>query len=149
MEDIRSGKVNCVIVKDLSRFGRNYIEAGNYIERVFPFLGVCFIAINDSYDSIDKNQSDSLIIPFKNLINDVYCKDIPEKGLADSILVAIQSHVRCRSSHSGDRRRAEAVCQQKKGRYVLDGGIQAVSQHHGAGPENCGGTDRPYQYFLG
>lgn len=79
MDEIRSGKVNCVVVKDLSRFGRNYIEAGNYIERVFPFMGVCFIAINDSYDSLDKNQSDSLIIPFKNLINDAYCKDISVK----------------------------------------------------------------------
>ena len=79
MEDIRSGKVNCVVVKDLSRFGRNYIEAGNYIERVFPFMGVRFIAINDSYDSLDRNQSDSLIIPFKNLINDAYCKDISVK----------------------------------------------------------------------
>lgn len=79
MEEIRSGKVNCVVVKDLSRFGRNYIEAGNYIERVFPFMGVRFIAINDNYDSIDRNQSDSLIIPFKNLINDAYCKDISVK----------------------------------------------------------------------
>ena len=79
MHEIRSGKVNCVVVKDLSRFGRNYIEAGNYIERVFPFMGVRFIAINDSYDSLDKNQSDSLIIPFKNLINDAYCKDISVK----------------------------------------------------------------------
>ena len=79
MEDIRAGRVDCVIVKDLSRFGRNYIEAGNYIERVFPFIGVRFIAINDSYDSIDRNQSDSLIIPFKNLINDAYCKDISVK----------------------------------------------------------------------
>ena len=79
MDEIRSGKVNCVVVKDLSRFGRNYIESGNYIERVFPFMGVRFIAINDSYDSLDKNQSDSLIIPFKNLINDAYCKDISVK----------------------------------------------------------------------
>ena len=68
MDEIRSGKVNCVVVKDLSRFGRNYIEVGNYIERVFPFMGVRFIAINDSYDSLDKNQSDSLIIPFTALL---------------------------------------------------------------------------------
>lgn len=79
MDEIRSRKINCVVVKDLSRFGRNYIEAGNYIERVFPFLGVRFIAINDNYDSLDRNQSDSLIIPFKNLINDAYCKDISVK----------------------------------------------------------------------
>lgn len=79
MDEIRSGKVNCVVVKDLSRFGRNYIEAGNYIEKVFPFMGVRFIAINDNYDSKDKGQADSLVIPFKNLINDAYCKDISVK----------------------------------------------------------------------
>src|SRR5699024_4797204 len=58
MEEIRAGQVDCVIVKDLARFGRNYNEAGNYIERVFPFIGVRFIAIKDSYDSTDRNQSD-------------------------------------------------------------------------------------------
>ena len=79
MDEIREGKVDCVVVKDLSRFGRNYIEAGNYIEKVFPFMGVRFIAINDSYDSSDKSHSDSLVIPFKNLINDAYCKDISVK----------------------------------------------------------------------
>ena len=79
MEEIRERKVDCVIVKDLSRFGRNYIEAGNYLEKIFPLMGVRFIAINDYYDSSEKNQSDSLIIPFKNLINDAYCKDISVK----------------------------------------------------------------------
>ena len=80
MEMIRSRQVNCVVCKDLSRFGRNYIEAGNYIEKVFPFLGVRFIAINDGYDSAEKqNQSSNLVIPFKNLINDAYCKDISVK----------------------------------------------------------------------
>lgn len=79
MDEIHSGKVNCVVVKDLSRFGRNYIEAGNYIEKVFPFLGVRFIAINDHYDSLERGQADSLIIPFKNLINDSYSKDISVK----------------------------------------------------------------------
>jgi len=79
MEEIRDRKVDCVIVKDLSRFGRNYIEAGNYLEKIFPLMGVRFIAINDYYDSSEKNQSDSLIIPFKNLINDAYCKDISVK----------------------------------------------------------------------
>ena len=79
MEEIRAGKINCVVVKDLSRFGRNYIEAGNYIEKVFPFLGVRFIAVNDDYDSSERRHSDSLIVPFKNLINDAYCKDISVK----------------------------------------------------------------------
>ena len=48
INDIRAGKTNCVIVKDLSRFGRNYLDAGEYIEKIFPFLGVRFIAINDN-----------------------------------------------------------------------------------------------------
>lgn len=80
LEDIRSGKVNCVIVKDLSRFGRNYIEAGRYIEKIFPYLGVRFIAVNDHIDTgAEMNDSDEILIPFKNLINDAYCWDISMK----------------------------------------------------------------------
>ena len=80
MEDVRKGVVNCVIVKDLSRLGRNYIETGRYIERIFPSLGLRLIAINDNYDSLDKNSSDNeIVVPFKNLINDAYCRDISLK----------------------------------------------------------------------
>ena len=79
-EDVRSGKINCIIVKDLSRLGRNYIETGKYIENIFPVLGVRFIAVNDNYDSADtKNDADQIIVPFKNLINDAYCRDISMK----------------------------------------------------------------------
>ena len=61
---------------DLSRFGRDHLEAGEYLERIFPFLGVRFIAINDHYDSLHSNaESDELIVPFKNLINEAYCRD--------------------------------------------------------------------------
>ena len=80
LEDIRRGVVDCVVVKDLSRFGREYIDAGKYIERIFPALGVRFIAINDNYDSLEgKSQADEIVIPFKNLINDAYCRDISIK----------------------------------------------------------------------
>lgn len=80
LEDVKNGKINCIIVKDLSCLGRNYIETGRYLERVFPFLGVRFIAINDHYDSADtKDDSSQIIIPFKNLINDAYCRDISMK----------------------------------------------------------------------
>lgn len=80
LSDIRNGSVNCVIVKDLSRFGRNYIETGRYIEQLFPFMGVRFIAINDGFDSACKqSQADDMIIPFKNLINDAYSRDISVK----------------------------------------------------------------------
>lgn len=80
LEDIRTGKVNCVVTKDLSRFGRNYIEVGKYMEKIFPYLGVRFIAINDNYDSIEKHiQVNNIMIPFKNLLNDAYCRDISIK----------------------------------------------------------------------
>lgn len=80
IEDVKAGRTNCIIVKDLSRFGRNYLDAGEYIEKIFPFLGVRFIAVNDNYDSLgDKKASDDLIIPFKNLINEAYCRDISVK----------------------------------------------------------------------
>ena len=78
IEDIRRGVVDCVIVKDLSRFGREYIDSGNYLERIFPALGVRFIAITDNVDSINDQQND-LLISFKNLLNDSYCRDISIK----------------------------------------------------------------------
>ena len=80
MQDVKSQRINCIIVKDLSRFGRNYIETGKYLEQVFPFLGVRFIAINDSIDT-SRAQSDAeqFVLPFKNLFNDSYCKDISTK----------------------------------------------------------------------
>jgi len=79
LDDIRTGKVNCIVVKDLSRFGRNHIETGNYLERVFPFMGVRFVAIGDNYDSNSHSSSDDLTIPLKNLVNEVYAKDISKK----------------------------------------------------------------------
>ena len=79
LSDIREGKIDCVIVKDLSRFGRNYIESGRYIEKIFPMLGIRFIAITDGYDSINEDMGSEMIIPFKNLINDAYCRDISIK----------------------------------------------------------------------
>lgn len=81
LEDaIRKGSIDCIVVKDLSRFSRNYIDAGRYLEKLFPQLGIRFIAVNDAYDSLTGDpQSDSFVIPFKNLINDSYCKDISMK----------------------------------------------------------------------
>ena len=78
LDDIKAKKINCVIVKDLSRFGRNHIETGNYLERIFPFMGVRFIAISDNYDS-NNPASNGLIVPIKNLINEIYAKDISKK----------------------------------------------------------------------
>lgn len=80
LEDIRTGEIDCVIVKDLSRFGRNFVEAGRFLNQEFPLRGVRFIAINDQYDTLQKkSSSDDIVIPFKNLVNDAYCRDISVK----------------------------------------------------------------------
>ena len=75
-----NGDINTVIVKDLSRFGRNYIEVGNYIEQIFPLYNIRFIAINDNVDSFkDPKSVNNVIVPFKNLMNDEYARDISNK----------------------------------------------------------------------
>ena len=80
IKDIEAGKVNCIIVKDLSRFGRDYIESGRYIQKIFPALGVRFIALTDYYDSLYANTGESgIVLPVKNFINDSYCRDISIK----------------------------------------------------------------------
>ena len=80
VKDIKAGTVNCVIVKDLSRFGRNFVEAGRYIDQIFPEYGVRFIAINDNFDSArGRSQSDNVLLPFLNLVNDAFCRDISIK----------------------------------------------------------------------
>ncbi len=78
--DIEAGKVSCVITKDLSRLGRNYIEAGSYIEIFFPRHNVRYIAITDGVDSLTRQDMD--ITPFKNILNDMYSRDISKKVLA-------------------------------------------------------------------
>lgn len=83
MQDVRMGDINCVIVKDLSRFGRNYLEAGNYIEKIFPFLGVRFIAVADGFDTgADGNETKQMVSEIKNLVNDMYAKDFSVKAKA-------------------------------------------------------------------
>ena len=78
--DMRAGEIDCIVVKDLSRLGRNYLEAGDYLEKIFPFFGVRFIAVTDGYDSINPNTADDgLIVPLKNLINEAYAKDMSKK----------------------------------------------------------------------
>lgn len=79
VEDIDQGKINCVLVKDLSRFGRNYIQTGLYLEQYFPLKGVRFIAINDNYDSAQSNADTDFMMPIRNLFNANYSKDISKK----------------------------------------------------------------------
>ena len=80
MENMITGSINCIVVKDLSRFGRDYIDCGRYLQRVFPSLDIRFIALNDNYDSFTASETEkNLVIPFKNFINDNYCRDTSAK----------------------------------------------------------------------
>ncbi len=80
MDEVRSGRINCIIVKDLSRFGRNYLEAGHYIEHVFPFLNVRFIAVTDGFDTLTATPAQlAYLIPLKNIMNENYARDISKK----------------------------------------------------------------------
>lgn len=78
MHQIQKGEIQCVIVKDLSRFGRNYIEVGTYLEQIFPLIGVRFIAINDCYDSAN-TQTEFMVMAFKNIMSDLYSKVLSQK----------------------------------------------------------------------
>lgn len=78
MADVRMRKVDCIVVKDLSRFGRNHLEMGKYLENIFPFLGVRFIAVNDNFDNMD-GDPETLAVQLKNLVNELYAKDIGAK----------------------------------------------------------------------
>ena len=79
LQAIKEGKIDCVVVKDLSRFGRNYIETGIYLETIFPFRNVRFISVEDHYDSIYATESEHFELSLKNMYHDLYAKDISKK----------------------------------------------------------------------
>ena len=79
MEAVKAKKVNCIIVKDFSRLGRNYVEVSDYIDQIFPFLGVRFIAVNEQYDSSATNAALGVDMAMKNIIYDLYSKDLSKK----------------------------------------------------------------------
>ena len=80
MEDVRDGRINLILIKDLSRLGRDYLETGNYIESIFPFLGVRLISVNDHFDTDDTmNENKALEIALKNLVNDMYARDVSKR----------------------------------------------------------------------
>ena len=77
---VRARKADCIVVKDFSRFARDYVEAGSYVEQIFPFLGVRFISVNDGYDSGDvRGKTGGMERAFQNLMNDLYSKDLSVK----------------------------------------------------------------------
>ncbi|MDR2560110.1 MAG: recombinase family protein, partial [Oscillospiraceae bacterium] len=80
LEQVKDNEINCIIVKDFSRFGRNIVDVGDYIEQIFPFLGVRFIAVNEHFDSNNHlTSTGTLDVALKNLVNELYSKDISKK----------------------------------------------------------------------
>lgn len=114
--EVRKGNINCIIVKDFSRFGRDHIEVGNYLEKVFPFLGVRFISVNDGYDSFDRDCADKkLAVILKNLVNEYIAKDT-------SVKVA-SSYVTKQENGEYDGGRAPygyAFADERKTRFLID-----------------------------
>ena len=107
MKDAEAGRINCIIVKDLSRLGRNYIEVGELMEDILPKLGVRLISINDRYDSLNpKNDSDDIIIPFRNLMNEHYLRD---------------TSIKIRSNLNVKRKNGDFVLPQTPYGYIRDG----------------------------
>lgn len=70
MEDVKTGTINCIVVRDLSRLGRNYIETGDFLEKICPFLGIRFIAVNDNFDTETVEANGALSVSLSNIIND-------------------------------------------------------------------------------
>ena len=79
LKALQERKINCIVVKDFSRLGRNFVETGQYLEQVFPLFGVRFIAINDNYDSLNSQSRDGMLVPIKSMINEMYSKDLSQK----------------------------------------------------------------------
>ncbi len=104
---VKEKRANCVIVKDLSRLGREYIETGKYLERIFPAMGVRFISINDDIDSEHERAGDDIIIPVKNIMNEAYCRELVKN---------IMNEAYCRELSRKLRRQFEV--QRSKGEYV-------------------------------
>lgn len=93
MQDIRERRINCIIIRDLSRLGREYLEMGRLIDKVFPFLGVRFISVNDKVDTVkDLDSKKSFEVTLKNIINDMYAKDI-------SVKIKTSKHNRARNGY--------------------------------------------------
>lgn len=114
--EVRKGNINCIIVKDFSRFGRDHIEVGSYLEKVFPFLGVRFISVNDGYDSFDKDSADKkLAVILKNLVNEYIAKDTSMK--------VASSYVAKQENGEYDGGRAPygyAFADERKTRFLID-----------------------------
>lgn len=94
MADVRSGKINCIIIKDISRLGRHFVETSELVEQIFPAMNVRLISVNDNYDSLvqDASAAASLTMPLKMVMNENYAKDISRKSVAASTRKCAAAH---------------------------------------------------------
>lgn len=106
MDDVRCGKIQCIVVKDLSRFGRDFLETGYYIETLLPRLNVRLISINDDFDSFREGDINSIAIPIKNMVNELYAKDFSRKVTAYNDLHRERGDVKLLRSVYGYKRDA-------------------------------------------
>lgn len=106
MDDARCGKIQCIVVKDLSRFGRDFLETGYYIETLLPGLNVRLISVNDDFDSFREGDRNSIAIPIKNMVNELYAKDFSRKVTAYNDLHRERGDVKLLRSVYGYKRDA-------------------------------------------
>jgi site-specific DNA recombinase len=156
LSDIQERKVDCIVVKDLSRLGRNYLDVSRYLDQIFPAIGVRVIAITDGYDSKSRRSSaDSIMLPIKNLFNDMYCRDASAKTRAS--LSAKRKRGEFVGSFapygykrgSGENRGQLIVDPEPAGivRTVFDARIGGMSPGAIAEMLNEGFVPTPYEYF--
>ncbi|MCL2053992.1 MAG: recombinase family protein [Oscillospiraceae bacterium] len=102
LELAKRGKIQTIIVKDLSRWGRNYSEVNEHLDRIFPFLNIRFISVNDNYDSLDyKGQTAPLDVAFSSLMHDIYCRELSEKVKQSHLAKALKGEYICGTEFFG------------------------------------------------
>lgn len=156
LDKVKNGMIDCIVVKDLSRFSRDYIEIGSYLEQIFPFVGVRFIAINDGYDSDHyKGAVAGMDTTFKNLINDLYCKDISVKtksALAIKKEKGIYANGSCTFGYRKDPKdRHSLLIEEEEAavvRRIFQMTIDGISSHKIAQRFNAEGVKTPIEYKM-
>lgn len=156
LNQVKRGEINCIVVKDLSRFSRDYIEMGAYLEQIFPFAGVRFIAINDRYDSNQYiGKVAGLDASFKNLLNDLYCKDISTKvksSLAIKKENGIYANGSCTFGYRKDKndRHVLRIVEEEAAvvRRIFQMTMEGISSHKIAKRFNAEGIKTPIEYKM-
>lgn len=129
LKALQERKIDCIVVKDFSRLGRNFVETGQYLEQVFPLFGVRFIAINDNYDSLNRQSRDGMLVPIKSMINEMYSKDLSQK---------IQSCFRSKEARGEIYTPVPFGYKRNQQNHLI---LDAESFDSGRGSQRCGSSD--------